>query len=242
MRTILDYRTAVSIRIILIISCLSLINGCSDPQAKERARLCENAGVTADLVKECRRSWEDYNRIMEPISKQEEREGIAVFNAALSALPTHTIPKDRYDHISLEKLNKEYSGLESVEESEMPKHPLFGKRFRVQGRIGYHPTDFKELMAEHVSFEAEDASDSRNTWSVEADLESLKREERAFIKNHCEYLFDGCHGQIFGVMGPVQRGQLQSLGLRIEYLDISQRGPKRMYLGSRNSPFHARIS
>lgn len=215
----LGFASTVSFQVLLTASCLVLVAGCSDPQADMRAKLCKEAGVTTDLVKECKRSEVEYNRIMEPIRARQEREEIAVFNATLHALPSRIVPKDRYESISLEKLNKEHSGLDLIEESKMAQHVLFGKRFRVRGEIRYHPTDYENKLEDHLSL-----MDETNGY-LNVDTESLSREERAFVRNQCN--FDACQGEFFGVMGVARRDQVQSLGLQIEYMKISPRELKK---------------
>lgn len=160
---------------------------------------------------------------------RQERKEIAEFNAALQSLPSRNIPENRYKGISPETLNKEQSGLGSSEESKTPTHRLFGKRFRVKGVVGYHPINFKNELPERVSLESWDANDPKNTWGLEADLESLGREERAFIRNQCEYLsLNSCPGEFFGVIGIIRRGEfLESLGMQIEYIELSPREVKK---------------
>jgi len=164
---------------------------------------------------------------MEPIRARQEREEIAKFNAALDALPLRTIVKDQYESTTLEKLNKEHRDLDFIEESKMSKHPLFGKRFRVKGEVTYHPTDSENQFSERVALESSDSTDKNNMWSINADLETLNRAERAFVKNECRFLFEPCHGEFFGVIGPTQWGEVQYLGLQIEYMELSRRGAKK---------------
>jgi len=221
-----------------ILSALSLIVilGCDASDgpirngAKLRAKNCERAGVTVQALKACKETEEGYKRVMEPIWAQEEREEIAVFNAALRALPARSIPKDRYEPISLEVLNSKYKCcfLEFTDATESPKHALFGKRFVVQGMIVYFPTDLKEQQEDHIWLQMQDAVDEKNTWHLDADVESLKRQERTFIKSQCKvpFTFDGCPGQFFGVIERVQHGELEVLGLQIEYMTLSPREPK----------------
>lgn len=220
-------RTLFSVRVFLTACSLIMLGGCSDPQAEQRAKICKGAGVTGELLKACRGSWKEYNRIMEPIRSQREKNEMQEFYRALKALPERTIPKDRYETVSLEKLNKEHGDLDLLEESKMSKHALFGKRFKVEGRIVYHPTDFEAKLDQRFFLEKKDASDHMNTWSVAADLESLGREERAFIKTHCEYLLDDCQGEFWGTIGPIEGDGFRSLGLQIEYMEIILRDAKK---------------
>lgn len=212
-------KLAVGFHVYLISCGLVLLVGCSDPQGEQRVAICKAAGVAGDLLKTCKRSWLEYNRIMEPISAQRDREEVAAFNEVLHALPSRTAPKEMYETISLEKLNKEDSDSDVIKESQIPLHPLFGKRFRVHGEIHYHPTDRENKMEGYISLE-----DETNGF-FDVDIESLSREERAFIETECE--FDGCRGEFFGVMGVIHRDRLESLGLRIEYVQIDQRDLKK---------------
>lgn len=224
MKARLDFRMALSTQVLLTACCLALLAGCSDPEADQRATLCKGAGVTQDLLKACKRSWEEYNRIMEPIRARREREDIAAFNASLHALPSRTIPKDRYDALSLIELSKELDHLYLNEESKWSKHPLFGKRLRMDAKVQFHPTNFEDKLSEHTTLRKDDA---KTTWQIEADTESLSREERAFIKDQCEYLLEACHAEIYGLIGVVTRDQLPSPGVQIEYMEISPRDPKK---------------
>lgn len=224
----------IHVNILLIAYCLVALLACdaSDGFTKDgtklRAKRCEQAGVKGEALKTCKGTEEAYKRVMAPIWAKEEREEVAIFNAALRALSARTIPRDRYEQSSLEDLNKLYPDLDSVEQSQMSKHPLFGKRFRVQGIVGYHSIDFKNEHPEGVYFYAEDASDPNNHWDMAVDIESLGRDERAFIKNQCR-LIDECSGEVFGVIGVIGEGEfLQSLGMQIEYMEISPRQPQKV--------------
>lgn len=176
-----------------------------------------------EVVRECRRSQEDFNRIMEPIRARQHREEGADFNAALQA--------DRYETISLEVLNLKHHCcmLDYTDATEAPEHPLFGKHFVVDAHIMYFPTDFDARDTEHIGLEMQDAVDHKNTWHLDADFESLSREERAFIRSQCKvpYTPYGCAGQFFGVIGRIERGNLEVLGLQIEYLMLRPRDLKK---------------
>jgi len=160
----------------------------------------------------CRQNWDEYNRVTGPIRARQEREEVAAFNAALHALPLRTIPKDRYEAISLEVLNAQHKCcfLEYTNAIEAPKHALFGKRFRMRGKLTYHPIDYDDKMEEYLSLETKDATNALNTWYLDVDAESLSREEREFIRAHCKFLFafDECIGEFFGAIGRIERGEI----------------------------------
>jgi len=218
----LNFRTALSTQMLLTACCLALLAGCSDPEADQRASLCKGWGVTGDELKACTSSDEGYRRIMEPIRARQ----VAAFNADLRALPSRNIPKERYETVSLEILKKHNCCFGDFTDAiEAPKHPLFVKRFVVQGRIVYHPTDFEEKMNEHQWLELRDATNQKDTL-LEADLESLSREERALIRASCA--FNDCIGEFIGVIGRlVKAGGLEFLGLQIEYMELSPREVKK---------------
>lgn len=213
------------IRLTFILHILVLLGGCSDEQTKDRIRLCKGAGASEQLVKECGRSWEDYNRIMLPIRERTEREEVESFNTALRALPSPSISISTYEKVSIEELNKKYEGYDLIEESEIPKHPLFQKRLRIEATVAYHPAnnDAQYASFERITLEHEDRDDANNTWTLNADINSLNREERFFVREHCAYLFEACQGEFFGVIDSVHIGQLQYLGLRIEYFKLRPR-------------------
>lgn len=215
------------IRLTFILYILVLLGGCSDKQTEDRIRLCKGAGVSEQLVKECGRSWEDYNRIMLPVRERAEREEVESFNAALGALPSYSSSLHTYEKVAIEDLSKKYDELDLIEESEIPKHPLFQKHLRIEGTISYKPgnKDSQYDSPERITLEYEDRNDENNTWTLNADIESLKREERFFVREHCASLFEACQGEFFGVIDSVHIGQLQYLGLRIEYLKIRPREP-----------------
>jgi hypothetical protein len=183
--------------------------------------------VTGGELKACTSTDEGYERIMGPIRAQHEREQVAAFNAALRALPSRSIPKDRYETVSLEVLKKNKCCLNDYTDAiEAPKHPLFGKRFVVQGRIVYFPRDLEEKMEEHQWLELRDATNQEDTWQLEVDLESLSRAERSLIRANCA--FAHCVGEFYGVIGQVEKGGalevlhgLQARGLQIEYMELS---------------------
>lgn len=231
MMTGLRFSKSLPIAVILTACCVALLVWCSDPQADQRARFCKRAGMKPEVVRECGRSQEDFNRIMEPIRARQHREEGADFNAALQAVPLRSIPKDRYETISLEVLNSKHHCcmLDYTDATEAPKHPLFGKHFIVDANIMYFPTDFDTRDTEHIGLEMQDAVHEKNTWHLDADFESLSREERAFIRSQCKvpYTPDGCAGQFFGVIGRIERGNLEVLGLQIEYLMLSPRDLKK---------------
>lgn len=162
---------------------------------------------------------------------EEERQEVGLFNTELKALPTRTLPKDRYEPISLEVLNSTYKCcfLEFVDEAEVRKHALYGKRLVMQGMLLYRPTDFENREEETSWLELQNTNDDKNMWHVDADL-ALDREERAFIKSHCKVplTLDGCAGQFYGVIGRIAhyRG-LEVLGLHIEYMTAYPRKLKR---------------
>lgn len=169
---------------------------------------------------------------MKPIRVQREREEDTAFNTALLTLPSRSIPKDRYETVSLEVLKKnKCCFLDYTTAIEAPKHPLFGKRFVVHGRIIYFPTDLEEKGVEHQWLELRDATNQKDTWQLEADLGSLRREERALIRANCA--FAHCVGEFFGVIdrleksGELEAHGLQSLGLQIEYMELSPREIKK---------------
>jgi hypothetical protein len=199
----LNFRTALSTQVLLTACCLVLLAGCSDPETNQRAILCKRAGVTGDALKTCTSTDEGYERIMGPIRAQREQEQVAAFNAALQALPSRSIPKGRYETVSLEVLKKNKCCLGDYTDAiEAPKHPLFGKRFVVQGRIAYFPTDLEEKTEEHQWLELRDSTNQKDTWQLEVDLESLSRAERSLIRAHCA--FADCVGEFFGVIGRVE--------------------------------------
>jgi len=95
MMTGLRFSKTLPIALILTACCVALLVWCSDPEADQRARFCKRAGMKPEVARECRRSQEDFNRIMEPIRARQHREEGADFNAALQAVPLRSIPKDR---------------------------------------------------------------------------------------------------------------------------------------------------
>ena len=228
----LNFSTALSTQVLLTACCLVLLAGCSDPKADQRASLCKGWGVTGDELKTCTSTDEGYERIMGPIRAQREQEQVEAFNAALRALPSRSIPKDRYETVSLEVLKKNKCCLlDYTNAIEAPKHPLFGKRFVVQGSIVYFPTDLEEKREEHQWLELRDATNQKDTWQLEADLGSLSREERALIRANCA--FNHCTGEFLGVIGRIEKAGeleahgLQSRGLQIEYMELSPRELKK---------------
>ena len=66
-------------------------------------------------------------------------------------------------------------------------------------------TNFENKLSEHTTLGKDDTT---STWQVEADTESLRREARAFIKDQCEFLFEACHGEMYGLIGVVTRDQI----------------------------------
>lgn len=221
---------SVHTQMIIAVSCQVVVMGCdgSDGMIKNRTKLraqsCQQAGVTGDELKTCISTDQGYRRIMEPIWARQEREEIAAFNAALHALPSLTIPKERYEMTSLIELSKELDRLEMTDVSKWSKHPLFGKRFRMDAEVQFHPTDFESKLLEHTTLSKSDAT---STWQVEADTESLSREERTFVKDQCEPLFEACHGEIYGLIGIITRDHMPALGIQIEHMEITPREPKK---------------
>lgn len=200
--------------------------------ANVRARSCQQAGVTGDELKACTSTEEGYRRIMEPVRMRQEGEEAATYNAALQALPSRTIPKDRYEAVSLDVLKKNKCCLlDYTNAGEVSKHPLFGKQFVVQGRIVYFPANLEEKTGERQWLELWDATNQKYAWQLEVDLGSLSRAERALIRAKCA--FAHCDGEFFGVIGPLEKAGeleahgLQSRGLQIEYyMELSPREPK----------------
>jgi hypothetical protein len=219
----LAFPKALPLGICLTVSCLPVFMACSDPQAENRARLCKGAGVSADLIKECRQSGEDYKRIMEPITAQRERLEIAEFNKTLKSLPTRSFNKDQYETTSLVELSKVLDRLTLGEETRWNEHHPFGRRLKVHGELRFHATDFENKLAEHTTLSQEDLQTS---WQIEADLESLTREERGFVRTMCGFLSDPCVGEFFGLIEIVTRDKLPTPGLQIEYMEIKPRKQK----------------
>lgn len=230
MKASLAFRRTLLFPIILTACGLAFLVGCSDPQAEQRATICKGQGVTGDSSKACGRSQEEYKQIMGPIMAQQEREEVAAFNAGLQTLPSRIIPKDRYEAISLEDLKSKHKCcfLDFTDATKAPKHPLFGKRYRIKGRISFSPTDFESKMVESLSLEVQDHANRENIW-LDVDIESLSREERALIRAQCKAvsLFDDCAGEFFGVIGRVKSGDLEVIGLQIEYLEMIPRETKK---------------
>lgn len=238
MGTSIACRSSVCTQTIFAVSCLVVVMGCdlsdgvTKSREKHRTQSCQEAGATGGELKACTSTDEGYERIMGPIRAQREREQVDAFNAALRALPSRSIPKDRYETVSLEVLKKNKCCLlDYTNAIEAPKHPLFGKRFVVQGSIVYFPTDLEEKREEHQWLELRDATNQKDTWQLEADLGSLSREERALIRANCA--FNHCTGEFLGVIGRIEKAGeleahgLQSRGLQIEYMELSPRELKK---------------
>ncbi len=222
-------RPSVHPQMIFAFSCLMVVMGCdsSDGQAILYAKSCQEAGVTGDELKACTSSNEGYRRVMEPITARHEREEVLVFNTSLRALPSRSIPKERYEIVSLEVLKKYKCCFGDFTDAvEAPRHPLFGKRLVVQGRIVYLPTDYENKNDEHQWLELQDSTKQEFTWQLEADLESLSREERAYIRANCA--IDDCTGKFYGVIGRLLKARgLEVLGLQIEHIELSPRELKK---------------
>ena len=172
-------------RIILTIGCLAASPGCSDPEADYRARICKEEGVPEVSIQACKLSRDEFSRIMEPIRVRQEQEFTALFNTAVSLLQTRKIPKDQYVDVSFMQLSSDVDQLHQLEESKWLQHPLFGKHIRIKAWIKFSPIDLEESrLFESTRLWIEDSA------PVDADIESLSREERAFIKNQCLYLLE----------------------------------------------------
>lgn len=186
---------------ILAALCVWTVVGCepSDCPVKDckalRAKNCEQAGVTGEALKACKETEQGYKRVMEPTWAQKEREEMAAFNAALQALPARTIPRNRYESTSLGLLNSKYECCFSAftDATEALKHPLYGKRLHVQGKI----ISSKERGESEFWVEAQDTADEKNVWHLDVDIESLTRQERSFIKSQCNVplTLEGCAGK-----------------------------------------------
>jgi hypothetical protein len=208
-----------------------LSDGVTQSRTKLRAQSCQEAGATGSELKACTSTDEGYERIMGPVLAQHDREQVAAFNAALRALPSRSIPKDRYETVSLDVLKKNKCCLlDYTNAVEVSNHPLFGKQFVVQGRIVYFPANLEEKTVERQWLELWDATNQKYTWQLEVDLGSLSRAERALIRAKCA--FAHCDGEFFGVIGPLEKAGeleahgLQSRGLQIEYMKLSPMEPK----------------
>lgn len=223
-----DFKGALTVLAVFIFTFLA---GCSDPRADQRAQLCKGAGLSADVVQECRRSQEDYNRIMEPIRARQAHKEAEVFNAAVNALPSSTVQESKYQRISIEELNNRHQCcfLTFTDARGATEHPLFGKRYSVFGKIRYHEKDSEGKPNDSISIEASDNRDRLNTWHLDADIESLDREERTLIRSHCVFLytFDDCTDEFFGVIGRIERGAVEVLGLQVEHMRLMPRRPNK---------------
>lgn len=208
-----------------IICALALFAGCSDPQADFRARICKEAGVDEESVKMCKSSPDEFDRVMEPITAKAKREEVASFNDALGKLPSRSILENRYQTVSLVELSKEIDKLHDLDldESKRAIHPLYGKHFKTQATVNFQPIDFDNRLPEQTTLTLDD---STTTWLVGADTDSLSREEKAFIKGRCSYLFEACHAEVFGSIGAITRGPLTLIGMQIEYIKIHSREQK----------------
>jgi hypothetical protein len=233
MDTIFDRGPSAHIVMALAASCLVVAIGCDASEGtfkndgKVRVRNCQQAGVTGDELKVCSSTDDGYKRIMEPIRARREGEEAAAYNKAIQALPSRTIPKDRYESISLEVLKKNKCCIgEFTDAIEAPKHTLYGKRLSVKGRMVYFPPDYENKSDEHQWLELQDTTSQKDAWQLEADIESLSREERAHIRANCH--FDDCSGKFYGVIGRLVKTRgLEVLGLQVEHIELSPREAKK---------------
>jgi hypothetical protein len=200
---------------VFILSCLLLLIGCeaSEGKIKSEAQLrdksCQEAGVTGNELKACTSTEEGYRQVMESITARYEGERLA-----------RSLSKDRYEAVSLDVLRE--SGCcfsHFTDATDAPKHPLFGKRLMMAGHIVYIPINHEEKKDAHQWLEVRDAT-HLTPGQVDADIESLNREERAHIRAHCTGA--ACTGKFYGVIGRIEEARgLEVLGLHIEHMELN---------------------
>ena len=213
------------IKIVLAMSLAGAVGGCDAPdwlnkfREHLRAKDCEHAGATGKQLDVCKATDKGYKEIVTSIKQMRQTEKAAAFNTAARALMPRPILKSNYEAMSLEVLNVEHHccSLDYTSKPEAPKNPLFGKRLRVRGELRYHPTDFKNGTESFLSLEKE--ADQNTHGYLDVDIESLGREERAFIRANC---LEDCLGEFFGTLGRIEKGRREILGLQIEHMDLSE--------------------
>ena len=204
--------------------------GCDAPdwlsklRQHDRAKKCEQAGVTGEQLDVCKATEEGFKQIVTSMKQRRQAQKASAFNTAVKTLMPRAILKSSYEPMSLDVLNVEHHCcflLDYKSNPQVPQHPLFGKRLRVRGELHYHPTDFKNGAESFLSLETE--PDRTRYGYLDVDMESLGREERAFIRANC---LDECVGEFFGTIGPIENGRRHILGMQIERMELSEEPSK----------------
>jgi hypothetical protein len=205
-------RLSVHFQGIFVLSCVWWLMGCdaSDGKIKNEAILrgtsCQEAGVTGNALKACTDTEEGYRQIMESIHVTHESE--------------RSLFKGRYERVSLDVLREgECCFAHFTDATDAPKHPLYGKRLMLEGHIVYIPLNHERRENAHQWLDVRDATHV-TTGQVDADIESLSREERAHIRANCAGI--ACNGRFYGVIERIEAGEgPEVLGLQIEYMELS---------------------
>lgn len=213
-------------KIVLVIFVMGTLGGCDAPdwlsklRQYDRAKKCEQAGVTGQQLEVCKATEEGFTQIVTSMKQRRQAQKASAFNTAAKTLIPRAILKSSYEPMSLDVLTVEHHCcflLKYESKPEGPQHPLFGKRLRVRGELHYHPTDFTNGAESFLSLETE--PERKTHGYLDVDIESLAREERAFIRANC---LDDCLGEFFGTMGPIENGRREILGLRIEHMELTE--------------------
>lgn len=212
-------------RIVLAMLLWGIGGGCDAPdwlskyREYQRAKDCEKAGATGEQLDVCKATTEGYKKIVTVMKQKRQAQKAAAFNTATKTLMPRAILKSTYEAISLDVLNVEHRccSIDYASNPEVPQHPLFGKRLRIRGELRYHPTNFNSRTESFLSVAKE--LDQSTPGYLDVDIESLGREERAFIRANCA---EGCLGEFFGTIGRIERGGQEILGLQIEHMELSE--------------------
>ena len=211
-------------------SCLLLccfVCGCSDQEAQRRESTCKNLGVTEEIdLKACRRSVEEKNRVIRPLLEVRRKNDLIRYNDQVpkfNALPLEREEDRRYVEMTIEEMNRQHHccSLKFINDSEAKNHALYGKRFVVEGVLKWWPRD--QGADERFSLEERDRSDAKNTWVIDADIESLPRNQRNFLRSNCNAFFSECKARAFGIIGVLDRRISEEtgiLGMQIERVQL----------------------
>lgn len=206
--------------------------------AKRREQVCKDWGFTDEgSLARCRESQEESDIIIGPKVRQAALKAVSAFDQQLGALTINkTIAKtENYKSANIGDISKTLGGIAPILLTNT-HFPLEGARLKLVGRlITNTPDPNDEESAERDNAPAWQPQ-TYQLWSgfskaknvmpimIDLDIESLNRDERQFIRTHCEIVsLTQCNAIVWGHVGRISENEnsgFQYRGIVVEQIDI----------------------
>jgi len=211
----------------------------SGPSQEERQResVCKNWGYEDEKsLARCRKSQSDVDAVIAPNFRRARLKSIGDFNRELSGWSQNRTTTNEADYApaELKEIAMAVGGV--FGSSRKNETALEGQKFKIAGRIVTQTPD----QSDHGPFKTWEPQ-SYELWGpmpkaknvmpeiVRLDIESLNRDGRQFIQNHCEIVgFTRCDAVIYGHVGTVTEEKVLHIryrGIIADEIQISPLNP-----------------